>query len=195
MRIKILIITVLLLAAGSAHAQEDVSSRFCVKVGAGLPGSGTEYFTSGIVKTHYGLEAIYQDYVSDLKATPAISLQVLYNFNHWFRFGLDVVYGSYSNQVMNGITDQVSRERNGQSLIFLPTASVNYYQKGALSLYMALGGGIGYYSGFDNMENKLAFNAQFTPLGIEYGRKVFAFAEAGLGTAVNWVRGGIGYRF
>lgn len=195
MRIKIIIIAALLLAAGSVHAQEAVSHRFTVRAGVGLPGAGTEYFTQGTTKTTYGLEAIYGDYISDLKATPAISLEAYYTFNQWLRFGLDVIYGTYENQVMNGITDQVSRERKGQSYIILPTASVNYYQKGALNLYMALGVGAGYYSGFDNMENKLAFNVQFTPLGIEYGRKLFGFAEAGLGTAVSWVRGGIGYRF
>ena len=195
MKSRIIVIIALLLFAGTAWAQEDASSRFCLRVGAGLPGSGTEYFTQGTTKNTYGLEAIYGDYISDLKATPAISLEAYYTLNQWFRFGLNVVYGAYENQVMNGITDQVSRERKGQSFIILPTASVNYYQKGALGLYMALGAGAGYYAGFDNMENKLAFNVQFTPLGIEYGRKLFGFAEAGLGTAVSWVRGGIGYRF
>ena len=60
---------------------------------------------------------------------------------------------------------------------------------------MELGVGAGYYSGFDNMEENVRFDVQFTPLGIEYGRKLFGFAEAGLGTAFSWVRGGIGYRF
>ena len=195
MKSRIIIIVALLLSAGIARAQEDISSHFCLRVGAGMPGAGTEYFTQGMTKTTYGLEAIYGDYISDQKATPAICLEAFYTFNQWLRFGLDVIYGSYDNQVMNGITSQVSRERKGQSYIILPTVSVNYYQKGALYLYMALGIGAGYYSGFDNMENKLAFNVQFTPLGIEYGRKLFGFAEAGLGTAYSWVRGGIGYRF
>ena len=157
MRFKIIIIAALLLAAGSARAQEEaVTSRFTFRAGVGLPGSGTDYFTQGTTKTTYGLEAIYGYYISDLKATPAISLEAYYTLNQWFRFGLDLVYGTYANQVMNGMTDQVTRDRKGQSYIILPTASVNYYQKGALKLYMALGVGAGYYSGFDNMENKVA---------------------------------------
>ena len=195
MRLKIIIISVFLLAAGAASAQEDFSSRFSVRAGAGLPGSGAEYFTTNVLPTSYGMDAIYGDYTGDLKTIPAISLEAYYLYNQWFRFGLDVVYCSYSNQILSGITGEVKKNRNGQSFVFLPTAAVNYYHKGALNLYMALGVGVGYYAGFDNMENNVAFDVQFTPFGIEYGRKFFCFAEAGLGTAVNWVRGGIGYRF
>ena len=195
MKLRIIIIAVLLLAAGSARAQEDISSHFSVKVGAGLPGSGTEYFTKSVTKTAYGMEAIYGDYTGDLNASPAISLEAYYIRDQWFRFGLDFIYGSYSNQVFSGITNEVRRDRKGQSFIILPTAAVNYYHKNALNLYMELGVGAGYYSGFDNMEENVRFDVQFTPLGIEYGRKLFGFAEAGLGTAFSWVRGGIGYRF
>ena len=195
MRIKIIIIAALLLAAGSIHAQEAVSQRFTIRAGVGLPGAGTEYFTKGLIATNYGMEAIYGDYTGDLTASPAICLEAYYTLNQWFRFGLDAVYGSYANQVFSGTTNEVKKDRKGQSFIILPTAAVNYYKKGALNLYMALGVGAGYYSGFDNMENKLAFDMQFTPFGIEYGRKLFCFGEVGLGTAVSWVRGGIGYRF
>lgn len=185
----------MLLSAAAAHAQSGGSERISVRIGAGLPGSGIEYFTNGSNQITYGLEAIYGDYTGDLKATPAISAEIYYIHNELFRFGVDLVYGSYSSQTFSGITDQVKENRSGQSFIVLPTAAINYYHKNSLKLYLALGAGVGYYAGFDNMQNNLAFNVQFTPIGIEYGRKAFVFAEAGLGTAVNWVRGGVGYRF
>lgn len=195
MKLRLLIITTLLLAGGTAFAQEESASRISIRLGAGLPGAGAEYFTQGLIPTSVGLSDLYGDYVSDLSASPAISIEAYYIHNQWFRFGLDFIYNSYSNQILSGITDQPVRDRNGQSFIVLPTASVNYFQKGALLLYMGLGFGVGYYSGFDNMNSKLNFNVQFTPFGIEYGRDVFCFAEANLGTAVNWVRGGVGFRF
>lgn len=195
MKLRLLIITTLLLAGATAYAQEECSSRISIRLGAGLPGAGTEYFTQGLVPTSVGLSDLYGDYVSDLSASPAISIEAYYIHNQWFHFGLDFVYNSYSNQILSGITNQPIRDRDGKSLIVLPTASVNYFQKGALNLYMGLGVGLGYYAGFDNMENKLSFNVQFTPFGIEYGRRIFCFAEANLGTAINWVRGGIGFRF
>ena len=195
MKFKLILISAMLFAAGSAYAQEDVSRQFCVRLGAGLPGAGTEYFTDGVVPTKYGMEAIYGDYLSDLTATPAISVETYYIINQWFRVGFDFVYNSFSDQVYDGITNQVKAERHGQCFIVLPTTSFSYLQRGAMNLYMSMGVGLGYYTGFDNMQNKLSFNVQFTPIGIEYGRTFFGFAEAGLGTAVSWVRGGVGYRF
>ena len=195
MKNRIILILALMLCTVSALAQSDGSQRFSIRLGAGLPGSGTEYFTNGTNQVTYGLAAIYGDYTSDLKASPALSAEVYYLYNDVFRFGVDLVYGTYSNQIIDGLTDQPKRTRSGQSFIVLPTAAVNYYHKGGLKLYIALGAGVGYYAGFDTMQNKLAFNVQFTPVGVEYGRKLFVFAEAGLGTAVNWLRGGVGYRF
>ncbi|MBR5703055.1 MAG: hypothetical protein IKX45_02255 [Bacteroidales bacterium] len=195
MKFKIILISALLLAAGSVHAQEEISQHYCLRLGVGLPGAATEYFTNGVTQTNFGMEAIYGDYLGDLTATPAISVEAYYIYNQWFRFGLDFVYGSFSDQVYSGITDKVRAERHGQCFILLPSASFSYFQKGAMYLYMGLGVGLGYYAGFDNMQDKFSLNLQFTPIGVEYGRKVFCFAEAGLGTAFSWVRGGIGYRF
>ena len=95
----------------------------------------------------------------------------------------------------DGITDEMKKERNGQSIIVLPSAQVSFYQKDALRFYMGIGIGGGYYTGFDNMTGNFSFEIEFVPIGIEYGRKVFCFAEGCLGTATNWVHGGIGFRF
>jgi hypothetical protein len=96
---------------------------------------------------------------------------------------------------MDGITDAVKAERKGTSIIVMPSAHVSYYDKGALSLYMGVSVGAGIYQGFDNMKEKLSFEVEFVPIGVEFGGSVFCFAEACLGTAVNWAHGGIGFRF
>ena len=189
------ILTAACLLIASALSAQDNSTRFTFRVGAGIPGAGAEYFVQGFNKNNYGLAAIYSDYYSDTKAIPAICAEGYYTLNEWFRVGLDFVYTSYTNQAYDGITGQLKRDRKGQTFIALPTASVNYLEKNAMKLYISLGAGLGYYSGFDNLSGNLSFEVQFIPIGIELGRKVFGFAEAGIGTAVSWVRGGVGVRF
>lgn len=184
-----------LLLSVLAFAQGVEGSRFSVRLGTGLPGSGAEKFVSGLSTGHYGLQGIYDDYYSDTKALPAISAEGLYQVNEWLSCGAQVIYGSYSNQRYDGITDQLKAERSGQTYIVMPEAHVSYFQKGLLSLYLGVSVGAGYFAGFDNIDEKVSFEVQFVPLGVEFGGRVFCFAEGCLGTAVNWVHGGVGFRF
>lgn len=192
---KRLLIIACLLISGVALAQSPDGPRITVRFGAGFPGTGPEKFVNGLIPASYGIQGIYDDYYSDTKATPALTAECLYQVNEWLSCGAEVIYGRYSNQRFNGITDKVEAERTGQNFIVMPTAHVSYYQWNLLTLYMGMGVGAGYYSGFDNMTEKLSFEVEFVPLGIEFGGRLFGFAEGCLGTAVNWGRAGIGFRF
>lgn len=192
---RLLSIAACLLVCGIAMAQNTDGTRMSIRLGVGFPGSGPEKFVSGLSQGAYGLEGLYSDYYSDTKATPAITAECLFRVNEWFEVGAELGYSSYSNQRFNGITDKEVAERNGQSFVVLPTAHVSYFQKDALTLYLGIGVGAGYYPGFDNMAEKVAFEMEFVPFGVEFGKRVYGFAEFCLGTAINWLHGGIGYRF
>ena len=192
---RLSIIAACLLISCMALAQGFDGPRFNVRLGAGIPGAGADKFVEGLSSGHYGLQSIYDDYYTDTKAIPAVSAEFLYQINEWLRCGASVVYGSYSNQRIDGIAGTVKEDRNGQTYVVMPTAQVSYYEKGALRMYMGLYIGAGYYSGFDNLAGKMSFEVQFAPLGIEFGGRVYGFAEGCLGTAINWVHGGVGFRF
>lgn len=192
---KVLLIVISLLFSGLAFAQEIDAPRLMVRLGAGIPGSGADKFVEGLYSSNYGLHAIYDDYYTDTKAIPAISAECLYQVNNWFRFGAGFIYGSYSNQRIDGISDKVKEERNGQTFLLMPEAQVTYYDKGLFHMYMGISIGAGYYNGYDNLRSKMSFEVEFIPVGIEFGNRIFCFAEGCLGTAVNWVHGGVGFRF
>lgn len=192
---RTLIIAACLFISCLSLAQQNDGYRFSVRLGAGLPGAGIEKFVDGINPGHYGLQGIYDDYFSDTEVIPPITAECLYQVNYWLNCGAEVLYSAYSNKRMDGITDAVKAERKGTSIIVMPSAHVSYYNKGALSLYMGVSVGAGIYQGFDNMKEKLSFEVEFVPIGVEFGGRVFCFAEACLGTAVNWAHGGIGFRF
>ena len=194
MKLKSILVATCMLIAGAIYAQDN-SARLTFRVGTGIPGAGVQYFVQGLNNYNYGLSAVYSDYYSDTKTTPAICAEGYYICNEWLRAGLDLAYTKYSNECFDGISGQLKKERKGQSLAVLPTAMVFYYQKDFIRLYTSLGMGLGYYSGFDNMTGNLAFEVQFIPIGIEVGNRVFGFAEGGMGTAVSWVRCGVGFKF
>lgn len=192
---RLLLLLTGLLICSALLAQEVDGPRFKLRVGTGIPGAGVEKFVDGLATGHYGLQGIYDDYYTDTEFIPPITAECLYQVNYWLSCGAEVMYGSYSNKRIDGITDEVKAVRKGTSIIIMPSAHISYYSKGALSLYMGVGAGAGIYQGYDNMKEKVSFEVEFVPLGIEYGRSVFCFAEACLGTAINWVHGGVGFRF
>lgn len=195
MKLKSILISAFLLVSACCLAQEPDATRFSVKVGAGFPGSGVENFTNGLFPVKVGLEGIYSDYCSELQTTPAFVAECMYAVNEWFSAGAKAVYTGYSNQIISGTSNQVISVRNGKTMALLPSGQVSYYKKNAFKLYMSVSMGIGYYDGFDNLDRKLSFEVMFAPIGFEYGRSLFCFAEAGLGTALNWGNAGIGFRF
>ena len=192
---RLISIALCMLVWGMASAQNTDQTRLSLRIGVGFPGSGPEKFVSGLNQARYGLVGLYDDYYSDTKATPAISAECMYRINEWFKVGTELVFGSYSNKRFSGITGKEVEERSGKSFVLLPTARISYFQKDAMTLYLGVGLGAGYYAGFNNLANKLAFEMEFVPFGVEFGHRVFGFAEFCLGTAANWLNGGIGYRF
>ena len=192
---KYLLIAACLIISGMALAQNPDGDRISVRFGAGFPASTAEKFVQGLNTGHYGIHGIYDDYYSDTKSTPAISATCMYIFNEWMSFGAEMIYVSCSNQRIDAVTDKVKADRKGQSLIFMPTAQVSYYQKGLLRIYLGMSAGFGYYSGFDNLDEKVSFELKFVPFGVEFGRRVFVFAEGCLGTSMNWAQGGVGFKF
>ncbi len=192
---KYLFIAACLIISGMALAQNPDGNRFSVRFGAGFPDSAAEKFMEGLNIGHYGIQGIYADYFSDTRSTPAISAECMYIFNEWMSLGAEMIYVSCSNQRLNALTDKVKAYRKGQSFVFMPTAQISYHQKGLLRMYLGMSAGLGYYAGFDNLDKKLSFELKFVPFGVEFGRRFFVFAEACLGTSMNWAQGGVGFRF
>jgi len=200
-------------AAVSLKAQDDEGLKMTVRLGIGTPGAGPDYFTEGTGSYTYGLSGIYGDYYGPATTSGTITADVSFMLGRHFALGIDLGFGHYGNTLYNGITDEVVKKRNGYALYAVPTIKVYYLDKNMVSLYSAAGLGVAKYAGFDNLINTYTttdykgrtwshtedrtfkFEAQFTPFGIQVGKRLFGFGEVCLGTMLFGVRGGIGYKF
>lgn len=212
-RLLFCIFTAALLAAIPIKAQDGEDIAMTVRLGIGTPGAGPDYFTDGTGSYTSGLSGIYGDYFGPATTSGTITADVSFSLSRHFALGIDLGFGHYSNTLYNGISDETVKKRHGYALYALPTVKIFYLEKPMVSLYSAAGLGIAKYAGFDNLINTytttdykgrtwsrtdnrtLKFEAQFTPFGIEVGKRFFGFGEVCLGTMLFGVRGGIGYRF
>ena len=84
-----------------------------------------------------------------------------------------------------------------------------YMNRRYVRLYGSLGIGAAFYGGFDKLtysytdsrgsvqfeDNSFRACGQFSPIGVEFGNKLFGFAEIGIGSLYAGMQAGIGYKF
>ena len=214
MKLKFILSALAIMLCTLAAAESYDGPRISARVGiGGRPSSALDYFCENTGATGYNLSGIYGDYHGPTKSSGLITAEIDFALASWFSLGLNFGITHFSHDSYNGITGQITKHRKGNALYVLPAGKFNYYNKASLKLYGSFGFGIGKYAGFDNLKSStsfvnsygytvtsesddtLKFEAQCTPLGIEYGRKIFVFGELGFGTLYNGGRLGVGYRF
>lgn len=103
--------------------------------------------------------------------------------------GINGIWGSKYNKLDGSLVDKM----HGAAITLLPQTQLNWLNTKNVRLYSSLGLGLS-LGGYDN--EFLAYPAaQFTPIGITAGQKVFFFAEQSFGTAYFGGKLGVGYRF
>jgi hypothetical protein len=75
----------------------------------------------------------------------------------------------------------------------MPTARFKYVSRDAFSMYGSAG--LGVMVGLSEKEVYCYPTFQLVPLGLTFGRKVYGFAEFGLGTLYIGANIGAGFRF
>jgi len=223
MRTKPLIATVaaLLLAAllfpSDALAQRRKprkfmpSSRWSVRVALGMPSDvNTDYFTGDFDYYHYGngsLDRYYGPYTGPVKSTGALSVAGEYLIARWFaieaNLSTDMLYCSRFDPLNN----QKTETRHGVSIAFVPMLRFYYLNRPKVRLYGGFGLGAVAYLGYNlNNQNRISGNriyysgnfvevaGQYVPIGVEFGRKIYGFAECGTGTLYSGVRAGVGIK-
>ena len=118
----------------------------------------------------------------------AYSLSYAYHSRRWFEVGGTLTYAFTTQQRRYVEGDTLIENMNGHALSAMATFRFNYLYREKVSLYSAVSVGIvgGTALAFPWMDATL--------FGCTFGKKVFGFAELGLGLG-GWGRVGIGYRF
>lgn len=123
---------------------------------------------------------------------PYLSVEAMYSFNHRWSLGFGT---GYTGTVWE-IVDKDTREVHSSTfLTFIPLNVIgrcNYISRPAFRMYGSLEAGAMLFAGSGL---GASFSFQINPLGMEFGRRFFGFAEAGAGMNYFGCRLGAGYRF
>ena len=139
-----------------------------------------------------GLDEIYSDYHGATRALGLLSAEYSINYRKHFTFSI----GGYFTGLWYNTYDYMDVRKGtdvGFNLSILPTARFKYINREFFSMYgsVAAGVAIGYFD-----KELYAFPTfQLVPVGFTFGRKVYGFAEAGLGFLYIGGQIGVGYRF
>lgn len=141
------------------------------------------------------LASVYGDYAGKIGTCGNISASLDLNFSGRCAFSVDLGVTVLWKEMSDGITRKpAGYSRTGVALHLLPQLRFYYLKRPVVRLYGDVGLGMTKYFGED-FRNRIAVDAQFSPFGIELGKKFFGFAELGIGTTYSGLRGGVGYKF
>lgn len=200
---KRIIISVLILLAMGPVAMAQVASsettapenapkeqKFNFRVGAAVlptvPTFATIFLAIGKALT------LEEDQKAEFTSMPWVSVEGLYSINKRVSVGLDVSYYTSECIVTNKNTGEVEEKSDYLTFVgLLPEVRLNYVNKKAFTMYGSLG--VGALLSTNN--DPLVFSFQLVPVGIEFGKKLYGFADLGIG--VNYIggRAGIGFKF
>lgn len=200
--------------AASGYGQPRLRRRDRIQVrlghelrfGAGaysIPGMGyyyrydpaNRYYSSSL----HGFN-LSKSYVGPLYYTGTYSLGYSYRFNRVIGFGLTVSYSGRHGKCYDSFDKSVLGNSGADFITFMPMLRVHWLNGKLYSLYSAVGIGITVEQEYEkSFRRNYSFTdtmltGQFTPLGITVGRRLFGFAEVGVG-AQGCLICGIGYKF
>lgn len=205
---RIAVSTLFACIALNAAGEENDKVMISVRAGiSGSPVSAQDYFSANNTN-NYPLESYYGDYYGPSYSCGAINLGVDFRLLKWFSLCLDINTTPIWHDKFHKDDSKIKRE-SGVALTVLPMAKFYYFRRPVVMLYGRLGFGFGKYFNYPPLkysyrdyngtmryvDNSFKFEAQFVPIGIEIGKKVFWYAEFGIGTTYMGGQTGIGYRF
>lgn len=190
------------------------AERWSVRAGMATPSYTASTFAEGSLweslwrnSTSRSLSDIYADYNGITRSSGALCLGADYAFARWFALSVDLSATIVWHNVYNGVSGQKTGSKTGVALCLLPQGKLIYLNRPMVRLYGKFGIGVVKYFGFDRrnresaddgieyLDNSFTPGFQWTPFGIEVGRKVFGFAETGIGTLYTGISAGVGYKF
>ena len=116
------------------------------------------------------------------------TLSYTYHDRSWLQYGVKVAFGASTCTRKSSLTGEKVENLNYYSLAVMPTVQFNWFYRESVQLYSSIA--VAFVTDFDSG----FLWGDSTILGCSFGRKVFGFAEFGLGMS-GWARAGLGYRF
>lgn len=155
------------------------------------------------------MATLYSDYYGPTRTAGAIGVGADYAVCPWFSVSLDFAVTSFWRDRYKGVSNQLAGPDGATAFYLLPRAKFMYMNRRYVRLYGSMGLGAALYCGFDKLtysytdsDGRVRFEdssfrtaAQFSPIGVEFGNKLFGFVELGAGALYTGMQAGIGYKF
>ncbi len=201
---RILSTLLLSCAALTAQAQESgMYPEYQISFSWGLPGyEWMEYGDPFFLKTEelplkYWSPIInmYRDSYGPVWSTGTFGGGFSVHFSRWFTLAIDAAVNLTWRNYHDSVTGTRTDTAVGFMVHVLPQARFYWLNRDAVRMYSSIG--IGGMAGMDmySKEFQIWPAGQVSPAGIEIGRSLFGFLEAGIGTMFAGAKAGIGYRF
>lgn len=200
----------LLLCAGwNAKGEDFDGMQVSVRVGlGGSPVAAQNYYSAKNSYNDSPLSTYYGDYYGPAYTSGVVNVGVDLRILKWLGLGIDINVTPIWHDKYHNNDSRIGRE-TGVALTILPMAKFYYFRRPIIMLYGRAGMGFGKYFNYPSLtysyrdnsgarhfvDESYKFEVQFVPFGFELGKKVFWFAELGVGTVYIGGQTGIGYRF
>lgn len=129
--------------------------------------------------------------------TGGIGLSYGYRVARWFETGVSLTYAGYFQNLYNSSDGSIASRARTHYVTLMPYARFSWLNSRTVRLYSSLHLGVQWgsqQSYFDSADKSFFLAAQFSPFGIRVGRRLFGYAELGIGMR-GVVICGIGYVF
>lgn len=158
---------------------------------------GSPMFRGGYSLQDFEFSKIYADAEY---YTGVYSLNYSYRFNRTVSFGAALCYAGVTRRYRSIADDSSAGGDNRHFFSVMPLLRLYWLNSRYVCLYSSVGLGVTVERDIEKFGNRrlvhteTMFAGQFSPLGITVGKRLYGFAELGVGTQ-GVIIGGIGYRF
>lgn len=191
------LLTAMIMGADARSGRKaDLPYKYEVRLGwSGYPTCDDQNFADGY-DLHYSshpIRDLFADYDGPTYMTGNIMAEIDFHYRKWFTLAVGVAVNGIWKDKYDALTDELKGRESGFTMTVLPQARFTWVHKELVKVYSSVGVGLT-GGGFDG-RSEAVFAAQAVPVGLTVGKRLFGFAEFGIGTVYIGGMFGIGYRF
>lgn len=136
----------------------------------------------------------YDDFYGPIYTTGNIGAEFDWVLKKWMTVSAGAYFTGFWADRFDGMTGARLRKENGVAVSLVGTIRFTYLNRRYVQLYSGVAAGA-FVIGANTGEVSGMIHIQGIPIGVSVGRRVFGFAEVGIGTMYMGGNIGLGYRF